>query len=415
MGVVQERQGNEAEFARAWVEGRARVLRATCAQLPDGGIGDDRSGGRSGMGGAVRARPGRFARESVAPLEGVAYLRALNGVRERRRHPVSSVPVEELAETGALDEDNGLRGGIEALRAEARAQEIVRQVSGDARRWIEAVFDAPSAPPRGSREDAGVGSREAEDGGAQGACSPAGVRVRASKRRDLRAPPSSHGGVRGHPSRAARSRALPRGLGEHPTSAWAYQQVALHIAGCEECERAWRNAQSRLLRPRLVFFPATLAGKLAAAGAAAIAAGRRALGAWIAWSGICGSVSGRVWAGRAPVARPAPLAPRVLWPVKAWRSAWECCARPAWARPRSSVCQRASSPRDLRPTIAGHGPPQRPRSGRVCCDGRHNHGRSIEQPGSVVGAERSIQSAQPAIAVSAPEPRPIRSAHRRTR
>ncbi len=57
-----------------------------------------------------------------------------------------------------------------------------------------------------------------------------------------------------------------------------YQQVALHIAGCEECERAWHNAQSRLLRPHLVFFPAALAGKLTAAGGSAIAAARRALG-----------------------------------------------------------------------------------------------------------------------------------------
>ena len=35
----------------------------------------------------------------LARWRGLAYLRALNGVRERRRHPVSSVPVEELAQS----------------------------------------------------------------------------------------------------------------------------------------------------------------------------------------------------------------------------------------------------------------------------------------------------------------------------
>jgi hypothetical protein len=70
-----------------------------------------------------------------------------------------------------------------------------------------------------------------------------------------------------------------------------YEQVALHIAGCVECEREWRRAQSKLLRPRLALFPFGLAGKAAAAGTSAIAAARRTV------SGLLGDLRLRTGSG----------------------------------------------------------------------------------------------------------------------
>lgn len=276
MAVVEERQGNEAEFARAWVECRSEVLRATSRSFPAQGSASIEAAidqawtelYEEGYAGPPDGLPGRW--------KALAYLRALNGVRERRRHPVSSTPVEELSESGPLADSRV--AGIEALRAEARAQEIVRQVSGDARRWLEAVFDAPSAPPREIARTLGWEPEKLKSVARRArprlrefvAARATGV---ICKRRQavMEAFAATHLAQR-DPAHAAR-------LGEHPTlGAERYQQVALHIAGCEECERAWHNAQSRLLRPRLVFFPAAFAGKLAGAGGSAIAVGRRALG-----------------------------------------------------------------------------------------------------------------------------------------
>ena len=59
-----------------------------------------------------------------------------------------------------------------------------------------------------------------------------------------------------------------------------YEQVALHVAGCEACERAWREAERRLLRVRhALFLPLGVTAKLAGAGALALAAARDPLGA----------------------------------------------------------------------------------------------------------------------------------------
>jgi hypothetical protein len=79
-----------------------------------------------------------------------------------------------------------------------------------------------------------------------------------------------------------------------------YEQVALHIAGCEGCEREWRRAQSKLLRPRFALFPFGLAGKLAAAGTSAIAAARRTINGLLADLRLrIGSGVGRTGAGGA--------------------------------------------------------------------------------------------------------------------
>jgi hypothetical protein len=277
MGVVQERRGNEAELARAWVQGRERVLRATKRSFP--------TAGSAMVEAAVdQAWVELYERGHAGPPErllsqwkGRAYLRALNGVRERRRHPMSPIAVEELAETHEAGEGDGFVG-VEELRAQARAQEIVHQVSGDARRWVEAVLDDPSAPPRDLARTLGW-DREKLKTVARRTRARLRVFVHArtsgaicARRQAVMAAFAATQLAQRDPDRAER-------LGEHAIlSAGLYEQVALHIAGCEECERAWRRAQGRLLRPRLVLFPATLASKLAAAGAATIAAGRRVLG-----------------------------------------------------------------------------------------------------------------------------------------
>jgi hypothetical protein len=276
MAVVEERQGNEAELARAWVECRSRVLRATTRSFPTAGsVIVEAAVDQAWVELYEHGHTGSPER-LVTRWRGLAYLRALNGVRERRRHPVSSVPVEELAETGALGESAVPE--VDALRAEARAQEIVRHVSGDARRWLEAVFDAPSAPPREIARTLGWEPEKLKSVARRArprlrefvAARASGV-ICQRRQAVMEAFAATHL-ARQDPAHAAR-------LEEHPTlGPERYQQVALHIAGCEECERAWHNTQSRLLRPRLVFFPVTLAGKLAGAGGSAIAAGRRVLG-----------------------------------------------------------------------------------------------------------------------------------------
>lgn len=274
MGVVKERRGNEAELARVWVDCRSQVLSATTRSFPAAGSVNieaavDQAWAElyeQGHGGAPDELPGRW--------EGLAYLRALNGVRERRRHPISPIPVE--AETGAFG-DSGATG-IDALRAEVRAQEIVRQVSGDARRWLEAVFDTPTAPPRELARTLGWDPEKLKS-----------VARRARPR--LREFVSARGSGAICERRQAVMEAFAathlvqrdpmRAEGMEKRQALSpefYEQVALHIVGCEECERAWRDAQSRLLRPRLVFIPIGLAGKLAAAGASVFAAGCHVLG-----------------------------------------------------------------------------------------------------------------------------------------
>jgi hypothetical protein len=278
MGVVEERQGNEAEFARAWVEGRSQVLRAITRSFPMAGSAMvDAAVDQAwvelyeqGQAGTSEALLGRW--------RGLAYLRALNGLRERRRHPVSPVPVEELAETGVIALSRAGAMDIGGLRAEARAQEIVHQVSGDARRWVELVIDDPSVPPREVARRLGwdreklksvtrrtrARLREFVSARASG--------VICERRQAVMEAFAATNLVQRDPAHAMRleERAALRSE--------LYEQVALHIAGCEECERAWRNAQSRLLRPRLVFIPTVLAGKFAAAGGSALAAGRRVLG-----------------------------------------------------------------------------------------------------------------------------------------
>jgi hypothetical protein len=279
MGVVQERQGNEAELARAWVEGRSEVLRAITRSFPAAGsamieAAVDQAWGElyeNGCSGPPDALLGRW--------KGLAYLRALNGVRERRRHPTMPIhAAAELAETGAPCDSDALPG-LDAWRAEARAQEIVRQFSGDARRWLEVVFDDPATPPREVARVLGWDREKFKS---------VTRRTRARLREFVSARAS--GVICERRQEVMEAFAATQLLQRDPTTvagrlqersvldAELYEQVALHIAGCEECERAWRNAQIRLLRPRLVFFPAALGGKIAGIGGSAIAAGRRVLG-----------------------------------------------------------------------------------------------------------------------------------------
>jgi hypothetical protein len=227
----------------------------------------------------------------------LAYLRALNGVRDRRRHPTSSVAVEELADNDTVAD--GL-AGVEGLRAEARVREIMGQVSGDARLWLEAIMDSPQAP---SREIARVLGWDREklksvSRRARGSLREF-VRARESgviceRRRSMMGAFAVTRLVRLDPEHAVRFSGRPM-LGSD-----RYEQVALHIAGCEGCEREWRRAQSKLLRPRFALFPFGLAGKLAAAGTSAIAAARRTINGLLADLRLrIGSGVGRTGAGGA--------------------------------------------------------------------------------------------------------------------
>lgn len=274
MGVVKERQGNEAELAQAWVEYRSQVLHATSRSFP--------TVGSAAIEAAVdQAWVELYEQTPVGPLDGLssrwrglAYLRALNGVRERRRYPVDPLPVGELTATSALSDSRT----VDALRAEARAQEIVNQVSGDARRWLEMVIDAPEAPPREVARTLGWDREKLKS---------VARRTRARLREFVSARAS---GVICERRQAVMEAFAATHLVQRDTAHAArlegrlmlsgelYEQVGLHIAGCEECERAWRKAQNKLLRPRLVFIPVTLGGKLAGVGGLAFATGRRALG-----------------------------------------------------------------------------------------------------------------------------------------
>ncbi len=308
MGVVQERRGNEAEFARAWVEGRSRVLRATGRSFPTAGSALVEAAVDEAWIVLYDQGHAGSPAELLDRWRGLAYLRALNGVRGLRRHPVDSV--EELAQSRMLDEAAG--GSFEegdalqddALRTEARVQEIVHQVSGDAQRWLELMLDDPAAPPRVLARTLGwdveklktvarrarARLREFVYARASGAiCERRQVMMEVFAATHL---------VRQDPRHAAR-------LAEHAVLSQAlYEQVALHIAGCEECEQAWRSAQHQLLRPRLVFAPVALAGKLAvASGGGVLHTGRRALGRLerLFWDLRLrmGSSAGRVTAGGA--------------------------------------------------------------------------------------------------------------------
>jgi hypothetical protein len=278
MAVVKERQVNEVELARAWVECRGRVLRTITRRFPTAGSAAVEAAVdqawmelyEKGNDGEVSSLQGRW--------EGLAYLRALNGVRARRRHPVSPVPVEDLPEPHTLSEESVTVAAIELARSDARVEEIIRHVGGDSRRWLEAVLDTPTAPPR----ELAVRLRWAPE-----KLKSVARRTRPHLLEFLRARSSgvicerrqavidafaaTHLTQQNH--QAAKGLRNFRMLGSG-----RYEQVALHIAGCEECERAWRQAQHRLLRPRLVVIPIGVYGKLAAAGESAFAAGRRVLG-----------------------------------------------------------------------------------------------------------------------------------------
>jgi hypothetical protein len=141
MGADGMREVKDAELARAWVECRGQVLGAITRSFPTAGS----LAVEAAVDEAWIALYERDPEAVAAVPEGLparwrrlAYLRALNGVRDRRRHPTRSVAVDDLADNEIVAD--GL-AGVEGLRAEARVREIMGQVSGDApcglrRSWI---------------------------------------------------------------------------------------------------------------------------------------------------------------------------------------------------------------------------------------------------------------------------------------
>jgi hypothetical protein len=276
------RQVKDAELAQAWVQCRRQVLGAIAHSFPAAGslaveTAVDQAWSELYERNQTEEQAGARAPDGLpARLSRLAYLRALNGVRERRRHPLSTIPVEELAENGALG-GRGSTTGMEGLRAEARVQEIVGQVSGEGRVWLQAIMDDPSAPPREiartlgwDREKLKSVSRRTRAGLREFVLARESGVIRERRQATMGAFAATRL-ARLDPAYAARFAGLAM-LGLE-----RYEQTALHIAGCEECERAWRRAQARLLRPQLAVFPFGFAGKLAAAGASGIARGRRML------------------------------------------------------------------------------------------------------------------------------------------
>ena len=280
--------------------------------------------------------------------ERLAYLRARNGIRERRQHPADDV--DELGETDALS-DCGSGGGIAALetaRTDARVREIVCQVGGDGRRWLEATLDDPGVPPQVLAQRLGWApeklklSRAGTHGQLREFVSARASGVICERRQAVVDAFAATCLVPADPAHAAR-------LEEHPTlGPERCEQVALHVAGCEECERAWRKAEDSCCGRALCSSPVALAGKLARDQWVGDRGGTPCAGeARSAVLRICGCESGQAWGGRPPVEQRALLAPPGRWRVRAPRCALVCCARPAWAPPRSWVSRRASSLHEL--------------------------------------------------------------------
>jgi hypothetical protein len=176
----------------------------------------------------------------------------------------------------------------------------VGQVSGDARLWLEAIMDSPGAPPREvagvlgwDREKLKSVSRRTRGSLREFVCARESG-VICERRRSMMGASAVTRLARLDPEHAVRFSGRPM-LG-----ADRYEQVAVHIAGCEDCEQEWRRTQSKLLRPRLALFPFGLAGKLATGGISAIGAGRRTLGDLLGDLRLrIGSGIGRVGAGGA--------------------------------------------------------------------------------------------------------------------
>jgi len=276
MAVVDKRDPRDAE-ARVWVGCRGSVLRSIERRFPmAGSVAVEWAVDQAWLELYERDR------NPVDPVavrrrwETLAYFRALNWARDRRRHPFSSTPVDELAEYCVLGDQSA--GVFEAVRSEARAEEIVRQTTGDGRRWLEAVLDTPTAPPR---------ELAARLQWAPEKLKSVARRTRAQVREFVFARQT---GVICERRQAVmdafaathllarEDRAPTSALEDLPTlGVERYGEVALHIAGCTDCERAWRRAETKLLRPRLALLFPPMIGKITAAGASVWMAGRRGL------------------------------------------------------------------------------------------------------------------------------------------
>ena len=277
MAVVDKRDPRDAEMARMWVGCRESVLRLIERRFPAvGSVAIESAVDQAWLELYEKDRNPVDPAAVQRRWETLAYFRALNLARARRRHPVSSTPVDELAEYCVLGDQSA--GVLEAARSEARAEEIVRQTTGDGRRWLEAVLDTPTAPPR---ELAARLQWAPEKLKSVARRTRAQVREFVFARRTgvicerrqavMDAFAATH-------LLAREDRAPISALEELRTlGVERYEEVALHIAGCTDCERAWRRAETKLLRPRLALLFPPMVGKITAAGASVWTVGRRGL------------------------------------------------------------------------------------------------------------------------------------------
>ncbi len=275
MAVIDQTDPHESELARAWLAPREQVLGST-----------ERRFRRLGSG-AVAAAVDQawlelFERGQKPPDPEIlrrrwlrlSYFRARDRVRDLERQPVHSMPVDELEDFVVLDRRAGASGDA---RSQARLEEILSQAAGEGRRWLEAVLETPDAPPRVLAARLGWEVEKVRT---------VARRTRGHLREFVVARES--GVICERRQAVMEAFAATRLWAAAPESAESTgvlpvlseercEEVALHIAGCLDCERAWRRAQGRVRsRPRFALFPA-LFGKAAAASGSLWVAGRRLL------------------------------------------------------------------------------------------------------------------------------------------
>jgi hypothetical protein len=275
MAVIDQTDLHESELAKAWLAPREQVLGST-----------ERRFRRLGSGAVTEVVDQAWlelyeqCQEPPDPEAlrrrwlRLSYFRAIDRLRDLERQPVDSSPVDELEDYIVLDRRSA---ALQDARSQARLEEILSQTAGEGRHWLEALLETPTAPPRVLAARLGW---EVEN------VRTVARRTRAKLREFVAARESGVICERRQavletfavtqlraiePANSASTPALPT------LSAKRYEEVALHIAGCLDCERAWRRARSRMAsRPRFALFPVLL-GKAAAAGGSLWTTGRRLL------------------------------------------------------------------------------------------------------------------------------------------
>jgi hypothetical protein len=276
MAVIDQTDPYESELAKAWLAPREQVLGST-----------ERRFRRLGSGAVAAAVDQAWlelyerCQEPPDPetlrrrWQKLSDFRASDRLRDLERQRVHSSPVDELEDYVLLDKDAGI---LESARSQARLEEILSQTAGESQLWLEALLETPAAPPRvlAARLEwevekvRTVARRTRVQLRAFLAARDSGV-ICERRQAVLTAFAVTHLRATSNPGSSANGEVLPT------LSAERYKEVALHIAGCLDCERAWHRERRRMSsRLRLALLPPLL-GKAAAAGGSLWTTGRRLL------------------------------------------------------------------------------------------------------------------------------------------